>query len=82
MKTFFNIEKQDVVIYRKKVEYINNFVLDFYDKVKEKPNVLSASSLANNMAAEPSLIPEALPAVTVPPFTKAGCREANFSSVV
>ena len=45
MKSFLEIEKKDIELYNRKVEYIRNFVLNFYDKVKEKPNVLSASYL-------------------------------------
>lgn len=45
MKSFFEIETKDIELYNRKVEYIKNFVLNFYDKVKEKPNVLSASYL-------------------------------------
>jgi hypothetical protein len=35
-------------------------------------NSFTASSLASNIAAAPSLIPDELPAVTVPSFAKAG----------
>ena len=43
---------------------------------------LTASSLANNIAAAPSFIPEEFPAVTVPSFIKAGFNCASFSMVV
>ena len=45
-------------------------------------NFLTASSLASNIAAAPSLMPEELPAVTVPSFIKAGFNVASFSSDV
>ncbi len=44
--------------------------------------VLTASSLANKMAAAPSLMPDEFPAVTVPSFIKAGFNEASFSREV
>ena len=40
------------------------------------------SSLANNNAAAPSLSPEALPAVTLPSFLKAGRKLESVSKVV
>ncbi len=42
----------------------------------------TASSDATNTKAAPSLIPEALPAVTVPSFLKAARKLPNFSSLV
>lgn len=45
MKTFFNIDKHDVELYKKKEKYIKNFVVKFYNKIKDKPNVLSPSYL-------------------------------------
>jgi len=45
------------------------------------PNSLAFSSAINTMAAAPSLIPEAFPAVTVPSFRKAVCNFANDSLV-
>ena len=46
------------------------------------PSSLAFSSLITTMAAAPSLIPEALPAVTMPSFLKAGFRRARVSTVV
>ena len=43
---------------------------------------LTASSLATMVNEAPSLIPEALPAVTVPSALKAGRNLANFSKLV
>ncbi len=43
---------------------------------------LTASSLATIVNEAPSLIPEALPAVTVPSALKAGCNLAYFSKLV
>ena len=42
----------------------------------------TASSLANNNAAAPSLMPAELPAVTEPSFIKAGFNAASFSKLV
>ena len=42
----------------------------------------TASSPASKRAAAPSLMPDELPAVTVPSFINAGFKEANFSSDV
>ena len=44
------------------------------------PYFSTAASLANNIAAAPSLMPLLLPAVTVPLAEKAGFNWANFSS--
>ena len=44
--------------------------------------VLQASSLAKTMAPAPSQMPEAVPAVTVPPFLNTGGSLANPSKVV
>ena len=46
------------------------------------PSSRARSSEAITSAAAPSLIPDALPAVTVPPSRKAGCSVASFSSDV
>ena len=47
-----------------------------------QPCALRAFSLQTSSMAAPSLIPEALPGVTVPSFLKAGLSEASFSSFV
>ena len=46
------------------------------------PYFFNVISLANNIAAAPSLMPDELPAVTVPSFVNAGFKEANFSRLV
>src|SRR5207248_1551022 len=46
------------------------------------PSSRAFSSEAITSAAAPSLIPEELPAVTVPPSRKAGLSAASFSAVV
>ena len=43
---------------------------------------LTAASLATNMAPAPSLMPDALPAVTTPSFLKTGGSFARVSIVV
>src|SRR5215831_19912578 len=43
------------------------------------PNFFTADSLASNMAAAPSLMPDEFPAVTVPFSMKADFSDANFS---
>jgi hypothetical protein len=45
MKTFFEIDNNDDELYNRKKEYLNNFVVNFYDKIKDKPNVLSRDYL-------------------------------------
>ena len=47
-----------------------------------KPRALAKSSPAITVAAAPSTIPEALPAVTSPSFLKYGLRLSSTSSVV
>ena len=44
-----------------------------------RPNFNIAASLANNIAAAPSFMPEEFPAVTVPSFAKAGFSCPSFS---
>ena len=46
------------------------------------PSLSARSARATTRAAAPSLIPLALPAVTVPSALKAGLRRANDSAVV
>ncbi len=46
------------------------------------PRFLASSALINTKAAAPSLMPEALPAVTEPSLAKAGRSLANDSAVV
>jgi len=45
MKTFFEIDHHDDELYKRKKEYLNNFVVNFYDKVKDKSNVLNRDYL-------------------------------------
>ena len=45
MKTFFNIDKHDVELYKNKEKYIKDFVVKFYNEIKDKPNVLSPTYL-------------------------------------
>ena len=47
-----------------------------------KPSSFALDALITITAAAPSLIPDALPAVTVPSFLKAGLSFDNDSSVV
>ncbi len=46
------------------------------------PYFFTIISLANSIAAAPSLMPDELPAVTVPSLANAGFKEANFSKLV
>ena len=46
------------------------------------PSSFARSSVMRTTAAAASLMPQALPAVTVPPFLKAGGRAASFSIVI
>ena len=41
MKTYYNITSKDVELYYKKTSLFRNFVSEFYDSIKNKPNVLS-----------------------------------------
>ncbi len=45
MKTFYEIDHADDELYNRKKKYLSNFVVNFYDKVKDKPNVLSSEYL-------------------------------------
>ncbi len=45
------------------------------------PRLAASSALISTTAAAPSLMPEALPAVTVPSLSKAGLSFARFSTV-
>ena len=47
-----------------------------------RPSFAARSAVATTTAAAPSLMPEALPAVTVPSFLNAGFSAASFSAVV
>ncbi len=47
-----------------------------------RPSFSAAAAEATTSAAAPSLMPEALPAVTVPSFLKAGLSLASLSSEV
>ena len=46
------------------------------------PKAFAFSSVITNIAAAPSLIPDALPAVTEPSFLNAGRNLPNLSAVV
>lgn len=46
MKTFYDIDShRDRELYKRKEKYLENFVLNFYNKVKDRPNVLSPEYL-------------------------------------
>jgi len=47
MKTFYEIEPEDQKLWEKREKIIRNLVTSFYEKIKSKPNVLSASELIN-----------------------------------
>ena len=59
--------------------------METYDRMRASggvPIFFALSAVVTIMAAAPSLMPDALPAVTVPSFLNAGFSAASFSAVV